>query len=175
MSIVRWCLVGADRSGNAARGKLENLDDLVLIEVKPLDDLIDRGAGFEIFKNGRDRHARIAKIPRRHSDGQAHFPRRSIATNLELPCCVRSLQDKPNQHSTRSLLRSVRIHCINQNVRDRQSRISRNRYKHLGDEAARHSALAFRAAFGAKGRFAFLSASGGEVARGGSAESDKCA
>ena len=48
----------------AAGSKLQDLDDQLPIDMKPLRDLINRGPGLEIFEDGGNRHAGAAKDPR---------------------------------------------------------------------------------------------------------------
>src|ERR1700739_4871833 len=56
-------LAGQRGSVEAAGGKLKHLVDLFARNVELLDDFVDRGAGFEVFEDSGDRHARVAKHP----------------------------------------------------------------------------------------------------------------
>src|SRR5271165_5176170 len=47
----------------AAGGKFQDLDYPLLLNVKPLRDLIDRGSGFEVFEHGGHRHPGVLKHP----------------------------------------------------------------------------------------------------------------
>jgi hypothetical protein len=56
-------LAGQRGSVEAAGGKLKHLADLFARNVELLDDFVDRCAGFEVFEDGGDGHARVAKHP----------------------------------------------------------------------------------------------------------------
>src|SRR5260370_3725493 len=55
--------LNGNRSSEAASGKLQDLDYLLLGNVKPVRNLIDGGSRFEVFEHGGHGHAGIAKHP----------------------------------------------------------------------------------------------------------------
>jgi len=55
--------LNGNRSSEAASGKLQDLDYLLLGNVKPVDNLIYGGSSFEVFEDCGHGHAGIAKHP----------------------------------------------------------------------------------------------------------------
>jgi hypothetical protein len=53
-----------NRGSEAASGKLQDLDYLLLGNVKPVDNLVYGGSSFEVFEDRGHGHAGIAKHPR---------------------------------------------------------------------------------------------------------------
>ena len=97
---MRRCPVENLWSRNAASRKLQNFDDLILADVEPLRDLIDRRAGFEVLEHGRDRQTACRETPRHHSSAPVRFPRRSIPTNQDSPCSALLLKINPARKCT---------------------------------------------------------------------------
>src|SRR5262249_59575870 len=64
----------------AARRTLQDSDDLLPPQVKPLHDVLDRGPGLEVFKYQGDRHACAFEHP-----SSAHFTRDALYSRALRP------------------------------------------------------------------------------------------